>query len=493
MHLIIKKEYIYTNILKYAEKYDILSYRYKERKMDSKQELFEKIPIPKALCSLAVPTIISQLVNLVYSIVDTFFIGRTGNSYMMASVTLAFTIFMMTIALSNLFGVGGGSLIARLQGKHDNENAKKVCAFSVYGSLGIAIFYSLVIAVFLKPILYLFGASSNTIGYAIQYVTVVCIIGNVPMILSMCLSHLLRNAGYSRYASVGLSGGGILNIILDPILMFAVLPKGYEVLGAALATMLSNVFSCVFLLICTYKASKGSPLTANPKYLKGIRRQDIKALFSVGVPSAMLTGLFDIANIFLNKLMANHGDLELAAIGIVMKAERLPNAINIGLCQGMLPLVAYNYSSGDRNRMKKAISVARYAGMIISLLSVIFFEIFRENIIKLFMNAGVGNIQDAVNTIEFATVFLAIRALASPMQFINYHSSFCLQAMGNGMKTLIHALVREAVFYIPLMYIMNSLFGINGLVGALVAGELFGGIFALWMLKLSTKQQKNEI
>ena len=108
----------------------------------------------------------------------------------------------------------------------------------------------------------------------------------------------------------------------------------------------------------------------------------------------------------------------------------------------MLPLVAYNYSSGDRNRMKKAISVARYAGMIISLLSVIFFEIFRENIIKLFMNAGVGNIQDAVNTIEFATVFLAIRALASPMQFINYHSSFCLQAMGNGMKTLIHALVR---------------------------------------------------
>ena len=109
------------------------------------------------------------------------------------------------------------------------------------------------------------------------------------------------------------------------------------------------------------------------------------------------------------------------------------------------------------------------------------------------MNAGVGNIQDAVNTIEFATVFLAIRALASPMQFINYHSSFCLQAMGNGMKTLIHALVREAVFYIPLMYIMNSLFGINGLVGALVAGELFGGIFALWMLKLSTKQQKNEI
>ena len=457
---------------------------------DKKKELFENMPVPKALATLAVPTIISQLISLIYSIVDTYFIGRTGNSYMMAAITLTFTIFMMTTAFSNLFGVGGGSLIARLNGKHDTENAKKVSALSVYGAIGIAVFYSVLIASLMDPILILFGASNETMTFAQQYVWTVVVAGNLPVILSVTLAHLLRNVGYSTQASIGLSAGGILNIILDPLLMFVILPDGMEVFGAALATLIANIISCIYLLIAVGKASKSAPLSLKFSDIKGMRKEDIKSFFAVGVPSMVLTGLFDIANVFLNALMAAHGDLELAAIGIVMKAERLPNAVNLGICQGMLPMVAYNYSSGNKKRMNDVMRFARNSGVIVSLISIVIFELLASPIVSIFMDtAAAENVQNAIATIGFATIFLRIRCLASPFQYINYHSSFCMQAMGNGTYTLLHAVVRELVLYIPFMFLFNTVFGTYGLVSALIAGEGLGAVFALFLLRHWLKKQ----
>lgn len=452
-----------------------------------KRDLFENMPVAKALATLAVPTVISQIINLIYSVVDTFYIGRTGNSYMMASVTLAFTLYMMTVALANLFGIGGGSLMARLSGKHDETNARKVCSFSVYGAMAAAIAYSLFVLPLMNPILYLFGASSNTIGYAKQYVLLVVVLGNVPTILSMCLAHLMRNAGYSKQASIGLSGGGIMNIILDPILMFVILPKDMEVFGAALATLISNFCSFIFLFICMARVSKKAPVSVDVREIRGIRKSDVKDLFAVGVPSAVLTGLFDVANIFLNKLMANHGDLQLAAIGIVMKAERLPNAINIGICQGMLPLVAYNYTSGNKKRTNDTVRTARIYGLAISVVSVVLFSIFTKQIVGVFMNTGAGDIESAKATLKISIAFLQVRCIASPFQFLNYHSSFCMQAVGDGKRTLLHAIVRELVFYIPLMYLLDVIFGQTGLAIALAVGEAFGAVLALWLLRRSVK------
>ena len=460
--------------------------------MENKQELFERTPIGKALATMAIPTIISQLINLVYNLVDTFFIGRTGNSYMMAAVTVAFTIFMMTVAFSNLFGVGGGSLIARLSGVHDEENAKKVSAFSIAGAIVIALVYSAVIGLCMDPILYLLGASEQTIGFARQYTLVVVVIGNLPMILSATMAHLLRNAGYSKQASFGLGSGGVLNMILDPIFMFVLFPSGMEVLGAALATMLSNVFACTYLLIQMLRLSKSSPLTMDVRKARGIRKVDVTALFSVGVPSMVLTGLFDVANIFLNHLMSVYGDLELAAIGIVMKAERLPNAINLGICQGMLPIVAYNYASGNRKRMDSVIRLGRMVGLAIAAASLILFEIFAKPLIQLFMSTSGKNVENAVATIGLGVTFLQIRCLASPVQFLNYHSSYCMQAMGDGRDTLLHAIFRELVFYVPFMYLLNTLWGKTGLTAALIAGEGCGAVFALFLLNRWIRKKSTE-
>ena len=449
----------------------------------TKAELFESVPVPRALAAMGIPTIISQLINLIYNMVDAFFIGRTGNSYMMAATTVTLTLTMMNVAFSNLFGVGGGSLIARLMGVRREEDAKRVSAYSLCGCLLLSVSWSVVIGVFLEPILRVLGASANTLEFAKQYSILVIVIGSTPAILSLTLAHLLRNTGYSSQASFGLSLGGVLNIALDPLFMFVLLPRGQEVIGAALATLISNVVGCGYLLFAFVKAQKKAPLSLNLRLARGLDRGHVRSLYTVGVPSAMLTGLFDLASISVNILSAAHNDLVLAAMGIVMKVERVPNAINVGLCQGMLPIVAYNYSSGNHARMKQTIRTARLYGMVVSAVAIVLLEIFAKPVTNLFLSTSGKDAADAIRTVGYAALFLRIRAAASPFQFTNYHTSFCMQAIGDGKATLLHAAVRELALYIPIMILLDRLFGENGLAAALPVGECLGAIFALWLLR----------
>ena len=186
----------------------------------TRQELFAEVPVKDALLAMAIPTIISQIINLIYNVVDAFFIGRTGNAYMMAATSITLTLFMMNVALSNLFGIGGGSLVARKMGAGKPEEAKRISAYSVYGAAAVSLGYSILIGVFMTPILRFLGASDATIGYARSYASIVVVFGCLPSILSMALAHLLRNVGCSSQASMGLSMGGILNVLLDPLFPF---------------------------------------------------------------------------------------------------------------------------------------------------------------------------------------------------------------------------------------------------------------------------------
>lgn len=457
--------------------------------VNDKKALFESMPVRKAIAVMAIPTIISQLINLIYNVVDTFFIGRTGNTYMIAAVSIAYTLYIMTVAFGNLFGIGGGSLMARLNGQGEGEKARSVSAYSFYGAIVIALAYTLIIVIFCEPLLKILGASSETIGFAKQYVYTVVAVGDVPIILSAVLAHLIRNAGYSKQASLGLSMGGVLNIALDPLFMFVILPDGMEVFGAALATLIANCISCVYLLSVYRKVGQVTALSMDLKAARTIGKKEVKALFSVGVPSAILTGLFDIANMFLNANMAHYGQEAVAALGIVMKAERLPNAINIGICQGMMPIVAYNFSSGNRKRMNDVIRTATVCGFIVCILSMTMFELLAKPITGVFVNTKAVTATGAAMTLSLAVLFLRIRCLAAPFQFMNYRSSFCMQAMGDGRDTLIHAVFRELVFYIPFMYLLDALFGVNGLIFSLIAGEGCGMILAIIFMKRWMKKQ----
>ena len=454
-----------------------------------KKEIFENLPVPKALLVMAVPTVISQLINLIYNMVDAYFIGRTGNSYMMAATTLTLAMVMMNVALSNIFGIGGGSLVARLMGAGRDDEARRVSAYSFWGAVKVAALYALLIGLFMRPILNFLGASENTVVFATQYTQLVLVLGSLPNQLGQVTAHLLRNTGHSAKASLGLSGGGILNMILDPLFMFVILPPGYEVVGAALATLLSNLASCIYLLLTYRKAAAAAPLSMDWKLARLSEKESRRKLYTVGVPSAILTGLYDAANISANKIAAAHSDLVLAGLGITLKVERVPNAICIGLCQGAMPIIAYNFASGNRTRMKKTIDTARLWGLIIAGCAIACFQLFAEPATRLFLNEKqAADAAQAVTTIGFAAMFLRIRCLSSPVQFLNYHSSFCLQAMGDGRATMLHSVVRQLLLYIPFMILLDKLFGETGLAAALPAAETVSAVFALLLLRRALKK-----
>lgn len=422
---------------------------------DNKTEIFENKPVWSALTIMAVPTIVSQLITLVYNVADTWFIGQTDNPYMVAASSLVATVFLMTVAISNLFGVGGGSLVVRLLGSGEQEEARKVASVSVVMSGACALCFSLLCLFFRDPLLYLLGASENTIEYARQYLFFVVIIGCAPTVLSSSMSAMLRNIGYAREAAFGLGMGGILNVILDPIFMFALLPDGYEVVGAALATMLSNMTAFAYYLL-TYRKVRKTTILAIPRRIERVKASSMKAIFAVGIPASLSVFLYDLTNIVINKLSSSHGDLELAAIGIVLKVERLPTNIGIGICLGMMPLIAYNYAAKNHKRMKAFFNAARIAGIVVGAVCVVLYYTCAPYI----MNAFISDPE----TVALGTVFLKARCFAPPFMFLSFNMVNFMQALGKGKISLYLALVRQVCLNIPILFALNYIFGMSGII-----------------------------
>ena len=422
---------------------------------NNKIDIFENKPVPQALATMAIPTIISQLITLAYNMADTWFIGQTDNPYMVAAASLVATMFLMTLTVSNLFGAGGGSLVVRLLGSKQMEEAEKVAAWSLVMAAGGALIFSLVCLIFMDPILHILGASENTIGYARQYLLIVVVMGSIPTILSSTMSHMLRNIGYSKEASFGLGMGGILNVILDPIFMFVLLPDGYEVVGAAVATLLSNVSALIYY-ICTYLKVKKNTILKIPKKLEKIKKTSVQSIFSVGVPAAASLLLYDLTNIIINMLSASHGDFQLAAIGIVLKVERLPINIGIGICMGMMPLIGYNYASKNFERMKAFFKTSRTVAIAIAIVCVVLYRIFATNIIGVFISDG--------ETITYGTEFLKARCFAPPFMILSFHMVNFMQAVGKGKISFYLAIIRQLCLNIPILFIFNYFLGMSGII-----------------------------
>ena len=431
------------------------------------REIFETRPVPSALAKMAIPTIISQLITLVYNIADTWFIGQTNNPYMVAASSLVLTIFMMTTAIANLFGVGGGSLAVRLLGKKDEEEAKKVASFSVIMAAGASMMFSILCLIFMNPMLRLLGASDHTIGYAKQYLLFVVVIGGLPTVLANTMSSMVRNIGHSREAGFGLGMGGVLNVILDPIFMFVILPDGYQVMGAAIATMLSNMITFIYFIL-VYRRLSGHTILSLPRKLERIRPESSSSLFSVGIPAAMSLLLFDLTNMVINRLASGHGDIELAAMGIVLKVERLPLNIGIGICLGMTPLVAYNYAARNHKRMKQFFSAARLAGLVVSVCCVILYRICAPYI----MRAFIAN----ADTIRFGTEFLQARCFATPFMFLSFHMVHFMQAVDRGKISFYLAVIRQLCLNIPIVILMNYLLGMTGIVWTQMTADIINVI-----------------
>lgn len=444
--------------------------------MDKKRELFEKMPVPRALATLAIPTIISQLITMIYNMADTIFIGMTDDPMKIAASSVSFVLVFAMSSIANLFGAGGGSLISRLMGEKKDKDAASVASFSFWSALGASAIYSLLLLVFMEPILTFLGSTPNTMQFCKEYAFYVVVIGAIPANLSMTMGHLLRSEGYATHASAGLAAGGVLNIILDPIFMFLVLEPGQEVKGAAIATLLSNVAVLIYFIILYFVIRKRSVISLSPrKYLA--KPHHIKQVFAIGFPAALGSLLACLSNMMINKLVSGYGEVPLAAIGIVKKIDMLPMNVGMGLCQGMVPLVAYNYASGDYKRMKQFATAARIVGIGFAIFCIIMFQSFAKGIVNIFIG-------DAA-TVEYGISFLRICCLAVPLMIFNFQMSFTFQAMGMGKQSLILSSMRQGLVNIPLLIIMNRFFGLYGVVWTQLIADSITAAISYWVYRKS--------
>ncbi len=443
-----------------------------ELKKTSREDVFRSLPVPEALRVMVVPAITSQLIVLIYNMADTFYVGQTHNPYMVAATSLILPVFNITLCLAGLAGIGGGALISRLLGQDREEEARRVGTFSLYLGGLIAALFALGMGLFMEPVLGLLGAGENTCVYARQYALCVIVTGGIPTVLSNVLANLFRSIGRSREAGIGIILGGVLNIALDPLFMFVLMPDGLEVLGAGIATCLSNCLGCLFFLLVLARMGRGCVITFHPGV--GLpRRQSMAAVFAVGIPSAVATFLFDLDYVIIDKLMVSYGDLALAAVGVVLKVERFPLNVGVGICQGMLPLVAYNCAAGNRQRTDGTIRLARTLGLVIAAVSVVLYELFARQLTGLFLSDP--------QTLEMAARFLQIRVLATPLMFLSFFTVYLFQAFGKGQISLFLGMTRWLVLNIPMLFLLNRLFGMYGLVWAQVTADALNVALSFWI------------
>lgn len=444
-----------------------------EREMKEKREteVFETMPVPKALAKMAIPTILGQIIILVYNLADTFFVGQTNDPYMVAGVSLILPIFNVLIALANLSSVGGGTYVSRLLGTGKLEEASAVTSFSVWLGVIISAVFAMLTAVFMEPLLHFLGAGEHTYVYAKQYVTCVIVFGAVPTVLANVLSNMLRSTGRSAEAGFGVALGGLLNIALDPLFMFVILPKGSEILGVGIATFLSNVISCIYYAAVLLRIRDSTVITLRPVRISG---DSVKRVFNVGLPACLVTLLFDVDYMIIDKLMAGYSDIALAAVGIVLKAERLPLNVGIGISQGMVPLVAYNYASKNYDRMKKIFRLAFCAGIVCGLVSIAAYEALAGNIINFFIN-------DA-DTISIGAAFLRARSPATLFMFMSFFTVHLFQALGKGSTALYLGVQRWVMLNIPMLFILNHFFGMYGIVWTQLIADFINVVISFIIL-----------
>lgn len=434
------------------------------------KELFEEMRVPRAVAAMAIPTIMSQLIILIYNMADTFFIGRTNNPLMVAGASLILPVYNLSIAFANVAGTGGGTLIARLLGQDRLPDARRVAAFSIYFSVAAGAVFSLGTAAAMGPLLRLLGASDETFVYARAYAMCVIVLGAIPTVSSMTMSNLLRSNGQAKTAGFGVSMGGLINIALDPLFMFVLLPRGYETMGAGLATALSNLIVCLYF-IRSIRRMKSQVLGFKPQKLPEGRH--IRSFFSVGVPAAVSTFLFDLDYMVLDRLMAGHGDQALAAIGIVLKAERLPLNACVGLSLGMVPLVAYSFAAGNLRRMREELRFTRRVGVAICLGSTALYELLAPVLIRLF-------IADAA-TVSYGAVFLRARAAASCFMFLSFLYVHFFQGVGKGEYSLLLVVIRWLGVNIPMLFLLDALFGLWGLVWSQAVSDVLVALIT-WLV-----------
>lgn len=437
-----------------------------------RSELFESWPIPRAVASLAVPTILSSLVMVLYNLADTYFVGMLNNPLENAGVTLAAPVLLAFNAVNNLFGVGSSSMMSRALGRKDFDTVSRSSVFGFYLSILCGIAFSVLVTVFETPLLNVLGADEATAGATARYMKWTVSFGAVPTILNVVMAYLVRAEGASMHASIGTMSGCLLNILLDP---FFILPWGLNMgaEGAGLATFLSNCVACGYFFALLFVRRGKTFVCIHPKMLS-FRKTIVLGVFGVGIPASIQNLLNVTGMTILNNFTSAFGANAVAAMGIAQKINMVPMQVAMGFSQGIMPLVSYTYSSGRIPRMKKAVRFSVQANVSIMALITVAYFFTAGWLVSLFMQNP--------DVVQYGERFLRGMCLGLPFLCMDFIAVGVFQAVGMGAKALVFAVMRKIVLEIPALFVLNWLFPLYGLAYAQMCAEIILSTMAVVVL-----------
>ncbi len=449
---------------------------------DDKIYLFEKMPISKAIIKLAIPTVLSSLVMVIYNLADTYFVGMLNDAIQNAAVTLAAPILLSLTAVTNLFGVGSSSLMSRSLGSKDYKRVSQSSAIGFYCALFLGITISVLCFTFNRPLLQILGVTAETSSATYNYLKWTIMCGAAPAILNVVLAFLVRAEGASLHASIGTMSGCILNIILDPIF---ILPWGLDMgaSGAGLATFLSNCVACLYFIVLINKKKENTYISIKFSQFS-LDKAVLFSIFAVGIPAAIQNLLNVTGMTILNNLTASYGTDAVAAMGIAQKINMVPVQIALGMSQGIMPLISYNYSARNIERMKNTLTTTLKIALAFIVVVVVGYYFQSRFFISMFMSNQ--------TIVDYGSNFLRNFCLGLPFLCIDFVAVGVFQAVGMGKESLFFAIMRKIILEIPALIILNQLIPLYGLSLAQFTSEIILATLAFVVLSKLFKKLAKE-
>ena len=449
-----------------------------KEKQKSSLEVFESVPVGQAVMKNTVPAMVAMMMVLVYNLADTFFIGQTKDALMVASVSLVTPVFLLFMALGTVFGIGGTSVISRAMGEGRREYAKKVCAFCMWSCVAVGIVMVIIIFAFMDPILKMIGASADTLEYAREYLSIVTIAGPFVLI-SNCYANIIRSEGKAGMAMIGQLGGNLLNVILDPIL---ILGLGWNVAGAAIATAVSNLVSAIYYIV--YFKFGNSMLSIRLKDFS-VKDNILKSVLAIGIPEALGDVLMSVSSIILNGQMAGYGDMAVAGIGVAMKVTMITGMICIGFGQGIQPLLGYCVGAKNWKRYKESLRFSVIFGFGLSTLMTVICYLFDRQIVSAFLSEA--------EALSYGIEFTRILLITCFLFGMFYVLSNALQAMGAATAALIINMSRQGLIYIPAIFILQAVIGMDGFLWAQPVADVLSVILVIVLYHITLKKKMQDL
>ncbi len=439
-----------------------------------KENFFEKDSILKIYLKLALPVVFNMVITIVYNVADTYFITKTGNLNIVAGVSLGAPIFMILMALGNLLGQGGSSLMSRLIGQNDKENTYHVSSFCFYAAMAIGFVMMVLMLVFQRPFLNLLGATSETYEYAWQYYIVLAF-GAPIAALTFVHSNILRCEGLAVQSMVGSVAGTVTNIILDPVFISLF---GWGAFGAALATVVGYAVTVVIMLYMVFK--KSHYISVNPKkmFVSGGQLMDI---VTIGVPAALTNIMTSVCTVLINQNLLPYGNDKIALMGIVMKVMMIGQLVLVGFSFGGAPIIGYFYGAKNKTKLKELVRFCY--GFEVGLGMVLLCLLFALNapLMKAFVS-DMALLPEAVKMMQLQTAGLPFVGM------ILMTTIFC-QSMGKALPSLILSLSRQGVVFIAVILLASTVAHYNGVIASQLISDVLSAGIAMLIYLLAVRKE----